>query len=94
MVESREQSSQDHDQYHGKGWQARKARAPSQTASMLPTNNATHTADLHERAIWSVDAESQVAEQDNNSEQSSSTVYAEEAPVTSRSDCLQYHLGY
>ena len=94
MVEPPEVSSQDNDQYHGKGWRGKKARGPSQTASMLPTDDETHTADLDEQAIRSANAEPNVTEQDANSEQSSSTVYAEEAPVTSRSDCLQYHCGY
>lgn len=96
MGESPEQSSQDHNQYHGKGWRAKKQKAPSQTASMPPTDDVrgTHTADQNEQAIWSTDAEPQVAEQDANSEQSSSTVYAEDAPVTSRSDRLRFYWGY
>lgn len=80
--------SQDSDQYHGKGWRATKERVPSQTAMMLPTDEA-HIADHDEQAIWSAAAEPDVAEQDTTSEQSSSTVYADEAPVTSRSDHLQ-----
>lgn len=92
MVESPKVPSQDSDQYHGKGWRAKKARVPSQTALTLPTDEA-HIAGHDEQVIWSAAAEPEVAEQDATSEQSSSTVYANEAPGTSRSDHLQYHQG-
>lgn len=85
MVESSKVSSQDSDQYHGKGWRAKKARVPSQTIMMLHTNEA-HAADHDEQAIWSATAKPEVAEQDTTSEQSSSTVCAEEFQVASRSD--------
>lgn len=90
MAESPKVPNQDSDQYHGKGWRAKKARVPSQTAVTLPAGEA-HIADQDEQAIWSAAAEPEVVEQDTTSEQSSSTVYADEAPVTSRSDHLHYH---
>lgn len=86
MVESPKLSSHDSDQYHGKGWQPKKAKGSSQSVSMLRTNDATHAAALEQQAIWRTTADPEVAEQETNSEQSSNTVYAEEAPVTSRSD--------
>lgn len=93
ILNSPELSSQDNDRYHGKGWQTKKARAPSQAVSMLPTNDEMHTVYLEEQAIWRANAEPHVTKQDANSQQSSSTVYAEEAPVTSRLDHLQNNFG-
>lgn len=53
---------------------------------MLPTGDAgVLDADLEQQAIWSATAEAGVKEQETTSEQSSSTAYAEEVTVTSRS---------
>ena len=90
-------SSQDHDQYHGKGWRVKKAKGPSQTDTSVSTNAAMdHTpstkdvgAGIEQQAIWNESVEAGSLEQPISSEQSSSTIYDQEASVTSRSACLK-----
>ena len=85
MVEPHHVSSQDCDQYHGRGWRAKKAKGCSQTASTISTDDTeTHTADPDHTAIWNATRETGVELQQSTSEHSSSTAYAEEASVTSR----------
>ena len=96
MDEAQTKHSQDHDQYHGKGWQAKKAKGPSQSdtrlsadAAMdhnLSTENAG--ASIERQAIWNESVEADSVEQPTDSEQSSFTTYDQEAAVTSRSVCL------
>ena len=85
MVAPLQVTSQDNDQYHGRGWRAKKARGCSSNASTLPTDDAeAHAAAVAQQAIWGGTAEPGVKEQATTSEQSASTAYAEDT-VTSRS---------
>lgn len=92
MVEPEQISTQDSDQYHGRGWRAKKAKGCSQTASMLSSDGAeAHTAGPDQQAIWNATREIRVEQQKSTSEHSSSTAYVEEASLISRYTIVTWH---